>query len=55
MPQLDFCLVLAQQMMENIIDTPVTPELPPMRIRRVRKVNHALTKQKRGEGMWNPT
>jgi hypothetical protein len=51
MPQLDFCRVLAQQMMENIIDTPVIPELPPMRIRRARNIKHALKKRKRGEGM----
>ena len=53
MPQLDFRRKLAQQMIENNIDAPVIPELPPMRIRRASIVAHDLRKQKRGEGMWN--
>ena len=53
MPQLDFRRKLAQQMIENNIDAPVIPELPPMRIRRASIVAHDLRKRKRGEGMWN--
>ena len=53
MPQLDFCQKLAQQMIENTIDAPVIPELPPMRIWRASIVAHDLRKRMRGEGMWN--
>ena len=42
-------------MMENTIDMPVIPDVPPMHVRRPRNVKHILKKRKREEGVWNPT
>jgi hypothetical protein len=55
LPQPNFCRKLAQQMMENTIDMPVIPDVPPMHVRRPRNVKHILKKRKREEGVWNPT
>jgi hypothetical protein len=52
MPQLKFFRKLAQQ--KNTLDAPPTPEVAPVRVRRVRNVNHRLVKRKLKEGSWNP-
>jgi hypothetical protein len=54
MPQLEFRRKLAQQMMENTLNAPPTPEVAPICVRRVRNVNHRLVKRKPNEGSWNP-
>ena len=58
MPQLKFCLKLAQQMMEKTLDAPSTPVVAPVPIRRARSMNHRILKQKTHEGevgIWIPT
>jgi hypothetical protein len=41
-PQLEFFRKLMQQMVENTLDAPPTPEVAPVRVRRIQNANHRL-------------
>jgi hypothetical protein len=43
-----------QQLMENTLDAPVTPEVAPVSVRRAQNMNHRLVKQKPNKESWNP-
>ena len=51
--QLKFHQALANQMLNNLIHVPVIPELPPMRTRRHRNIEHVLLKRGLWQGSWN--
>ena len=53
-PQLEFCRKLAKQMMTNMIDVHVVPEVVPMRTRALRNVQHLRLKRGIRKGSWNP-
>ena len=52
-PQLEFCRKLAKQMMTNMIDVRVVPEIVPMRTRAQQNFQHQHLKRCIWKGIWN--
>jgi len=52
-PQLDFRQQMAQQMIENTLDDPPTPEIAPVRHRPRRNADHTLKRRAAFEGEWD--
>jgi hypothetical protein len=52
-PQLNFRRAMAQQMIENTLDDPPTPEVAPVRRRPRRNADHVLKKWAAFEGEWD--
>jgi hypothetical protein len=54
MPQLQFCRKLAEQMLTNMINVQVVPEIVPVRTRRQRNIQHQCIRRGIHDGTWNP-